>query len=357
METPDVSAGSSPAEVPDTPFTPTASPAAVKAVESGNFRDFAKAETAATLEKRDGKPSTTPADSSPAKPVSQAGSTEPTSPPASEPGTQKPPRKGKDADSRVQELLAERAQLRRELELAKQPIETKPADSSPAPAVGEEFPDYPEYLQTHPNATLRDWSKAHFEHLRTGEERQRSAHELAAAHDKSVNQVVESFHQQFVEVLKTDPEFLDRIDPAIANARPVQALQRGEKAGPANVIASEVMKSSVAPKLMEHFTAHPEDYARLQQLPAHLAGLPPAVAAREHVTWIIRELGKIEASLGRSATPSPQTKPVTGAPDPGTTLGSRPAAPADAAKSAVDKGDFRSAKRAWTAEAAASLIR
>lgn len=332
--------------------TPIESPAFTPAIQSGDFSAFEREERAKANP-------TKPAESSPAPPVEQAVSTETLSKPPSEAATPKPKKaKEQNAETRVQELLAERAQLRRELELAKPPATTQPpSEAAPAPA-SEKFPDYAEYLATHPDAPLSDYLDARDDWRDAKRAAAKCAQETGDAIDRSLTEVVDRFHQQFTDVLTADPEFMERIAPEVANAKPVQALKAGEAAGPINVIASELMKSAVAPKLMEHWTAHPDEFATLQQVPERIKAMPTHLQAREHVDWIKREIGRLEGRLEKATAPSPPpTKTVSSAPPPGTTLGTRPSAPADAEADAVKRGDYAAVEKIWRAQDAAKSSR
>lgn len=108
-----------------------------------------------------------------------------------------------------------------------------------------------------------------------------------------------------------------------------------------------IVDSPVGPQLALHLAEHPADLTRISGL---------------HWRDQVRELGKLEAKLegsapaaasaaSVSATPSlPQPKLVSSAPEPGTTLGARPAEPGDVAKDAVARKDFRAFNEAETAK-------
>ncbi len=329
------------------PVAPSATPVPAPgssdaAIASGDFAAFEKAEHAK-------QSPTFKADPSPAKPVEQVDDK-----PA--PSAEKKPRVGHvgDADTRVQELLAERAQLRRELELSKAPVTPKPPSEAARPAV-EKFPEYAEYLTKNPDASFETWLDDRDDWRDARRDALQQARMSAEALHQADTERAQTFSSQIAEQTKSDPEFLSKVSPDVLELRPVEALGPGEKFGPKELIGSELLKSTVAPKLMSYWTEHPEELQRLETVPEHLRKLPTAERGRQYHIWLSRELGKLEASLERpSTTPN---KTVTSAPAPPPTLGSRPALPADAEADAIKRGDFLAAQEIWRAQDAAKSSR
>lgn len=226
--------------------------------------------------------------------------------------------------------IAEQNERIARLESRQTPAAAPRRDDTPAQApapVAEKFPKYEEYLAQKPDASLEDWMDARdtwrddrrtaAEHTRSEAERRAQTHQQRAT----------KFSDQVGERTKADPKFLERISPDVLSLKPFSSLEAGERGGPMNAIAEELLDSPVATALMEHFTAHPDELQRL-------AGIR---SPRE----LLREFGKIEARLEQShEAPAPQPKTVTSAPSIGTTLGSRPASPADPVKSAVATNNF-----------------
>lgn len=322
----DVPAASSPAPevVPTTPTEVLASLSETERLEWRKSGDLPK-----------DKIPVSSAASPPAEPDDQAVSTEPTTAAASEPAKPK-----KNADTRIQELLADRARLERELADARRPAsDVRPAAPSPAPAV-ETFPEYAEYLTQHPDASLEKWMDARDDWRDARKDAKAAEQSEAQALTRSQEARAQRFNAQIQESAKADPEFLSKISPDVLAIRPIAALKPGEAAGPVNIVGAELLNSPVAPQLMRHWSEHPDDLQRLVTVPATLAHLPPVERAREHTRWMIREIGKLEAKFEPAGEPaSPPTKTVSDAPDPGTTLGSRPAAPADAVEAAIRRKD------------------
>lgn len=342
----DATAGSSPA-AESTPQVEAVTTAVDQAVVAGDVSAYREARRA----ERFGKPLDAKAESSPAQPVEQAASTEVNADPASETGK---PRK--NAETRVQELLAERNQLREKAERAErlerelaelrrtapQP-DVKPAVSSPATA--ETFPSYDTYLQQHPDASYEDYidARADFRadlRLKTAREqevRERQQQELT----KAQKERAEGFRQRIEAVKAQDPAFIDSLSADVKALKPFDALLPGEQPTAFNAIAEEILSSPVAPQLMRHFTDHPEDLQRL-------GAMTP--------TQLLKEMGKLEAKYADSAKPAPAPlKTVTDAPAPPTQLGTKPAAPADPVEAAVNSGDVAAFRAARLAQRTANL--
>lgn len=332
-------------------------PALTPAVKSGDFAAFEREERT-----RETSP-TKPAASSPALAVEQPASTDATPKPASElaPAAKA---KSKETEDRIKEgrdwrARAEKAE--RELEALSRPAPTKPAESSPAPAEPKpaEFPDYADYLADHPDATLREWSQAHFRHMLDQQAAETAQRTTAEALDRSFEQQVTELKTQFDQAKATDPAFMEKLDPDVSDTKSAE-YQRAAKqpVTPANIVTSELLKSSIAPQLSLYFSEHKDEWTRLQQVPDRFKGLPPLVQAREHIEWIKREVGRIEGKLEAAATaPASHKKTTTSAPSPATTLGTRPTAPLDAEAEAMKKGDFAAVEKIWREQDAAKHAR
>lgn len=262
------------------------------------------------------------ADPAPAEPAEQAASTDATPEPASE-----PVKKKANADTRVQELLADRAAERLRAERAERELQdlktksapdAKPAAPSPAPT-GETFPEFDAWLAQNPTGSYEQYIDARTDHR----------YELRSKTDAAQREVmtrVEQSQARVSEAVKADPTFATRISPEVAGLKPIEALRVDEPATALNALASEVMKSPITPVLMLHFSEHPEDLRRF--------------AAIQTPYEFMREFGKLEGQLSSApakAAPAPKTQ--TDAPPPGTTLGSRPGVPGDPVLSAIRQHD------------------
>ncbi len=349
------------AEVASSATPTTESPILTPAVKSGDFAAFEREERA-----RETSP-TKPAASSAAVVEDPPASTDATPKPASELAPPKPEKPKKNADSRVEELLADRAREReradryeRELEALRKPP-TKEAASAPAakPAT-ERFPDYAEYLTEHPDAPLNDYLDARDEWRDTRRAAQTAERETANALDQTIEAQHSDLRKQFDEATKADPQFLEKLDPDVSETKRAELVRaEGGRVTPANIMASEVLKSHIAPQLSLYFSEHKDEWTRLQQVPDRIKAMPPLVQAREHVEWIKREIGRIEGKIEASAvttTTTPKPK-VSSAPAPGTSLGSRPSAGVDTEAEAMKRGDFATVEKIWRERDAAAIGR
>ncbi len=268
------------------------------------------------------------ADSSPATP-DKAVSTETTAPPASEPGTPKPK---KNAESRIQELLQERAQLRQELDAARRPVTPTqpqtPAASSPAPVpVAEKFPDFDTWSAKTPDASYEDYIDARAAHVF---EQKQQAHERQAAEveaQKSRDQQMTDYRTKAEAFIAEQPDYLQAIQPVITAAIPLPVKA---------AIEDGLARAGHNPRLLYHLGTHLDEFEAL-------IALPPSQAAYE--------LGQLSARL--SVPASPVVKTLSTAPDPPPTLRSKPATPVDEVEAAVKRGDFASYRLAMNRKAIA----
>lgn len=133
------------ADVSDAPSASAIVTPLDQAVANDNVEQYREVRRAERAGKEPPTIAPTPAESAPAQPVDQAASTDATPKPASEPGKPK-----KNADTRVQELLADRdrersetARLRTELEeLRRRLPDVKPVESSPAKPSARDYERY-----------------------------------------------------------------------------------------------------------------------------------------------------------------------------------------------------------------------
>jgi len=357
MTTDEQAAGSSPAPEGLSAPVVTAVDAAVASKDISAFRE-------AKLAERIGKPlDVKPAESSPAEPVEQAVSTE-TSAAASE--AAKPRKTGEDRavelKAEIQELLKQRAALR--AETAPRPQVPRPAPASePAPVAkefptyeeftavqGQEFVPYEQYLREQAKYVARqEWESLKAEEFRHTES-------TRAAQDRQVR--ILSFNERMTAAKESDPEFDKSISDDVAQLPTLDAVVRDEKGlrhrgngryvKPGYVgLAEGLLASDVAPQLMRHFSANPEQLHKLANL---LTDQQKAALARLE--------GRIEAGLEKTKEPVQSVrKTVTDAPPPPTTLGGRSANPADPADAAVAANDVAAFRAARDRERIASIRR
>ncbi len=260
--------------------------------------------------------------SSPATP-DQATSTDVSITPASEPGSPaKPPKK--NAESRIQELLADRARLTAELAAAKAPAQPQtPAASSPAPVpVEQDFPDYDAWMTTQPEnrQTYERYIDARATHVYRQEQaadRQRQADEAAQREHAGI---VTTFQQRADAFVADHADYGATIAPVVT-ANLLLPMR--------DALEDVIARSENGPRLLYHLGSHLEEFQRL-------TALPPAQAAYE--------LGKLESIFGQPAPPV--AKHLSSAPPPPPTLGSKPASPVDDLEAAIKRGDFATYKLA-----------
>lgn len=148
------------------------------------------------------------------------------------------------------------------------------------------------------------------------------------------------FHERLAAASKADPTFDQAITDDVRALVPVDEIVRiGGTPSALNALATEFLENEQGPRLMRHFSEHPDDVTRFARL------MP-----RDFV----RELAKLELTFGSSA-PAPTAEPepenhVTKAPAPPTTLGGRVADTADPIESAVAGHDYPAYKAARMAE-------
>jgi hypothetical protein len=333
----------------DTPVIPAS--AVDQAVASNDVSAFREARRA----ERSGKPLTPSApDSASGEPVDQAASTDATSKaPASEPGKPK-----KNADTRVQELLADRARERDRAERAERELaalrtgQTPPKDvpaASSTATVPETFPTYDAYLATHPDASYEQYldERSDFrveQKLKTEREKaEQDTHRQRAA--QSVKERDTQFNARMDAAIKADPAFMETLSDDVMALRPFSAIRDAngrwtEQPTGYHAVADEVLSSEVAPQLLRHFSDHPEDLHRIaKMLPTHL----------------LKEMGRLEARITSGAPQTPPTKVISDAPPPAPTLSTRSSDTGSASDAAVASGDVAAYREARLRERTANL--
>lgn len=263
------------------------------------------------------------AESSPATPET-AVSTETLPAPASEPGTPKPK---KNAESRIQELLQERAALRAELEAAKRPAtpvsvpDVTPAASSPAP-IGPKFPEFDRWIQTQPAdaQSYEDYIDARAAHVFTQQQQAYERQQAHAAAERESSERLSTYRQRAEAFIQEHGDYWQVITPVTDQA---------PRTPTADAMGDVIVRSPHPPQLLYHLGSHLEEFNRLLSLPPHQAAY---------------ELGQLAATL--SAPASPVVKTLSTAPEPPPTLRSKPATPVDDLEAAIKRGDFASYKLA-----------
>jgi hypothetical protein len=344
-------APAAPAPAPAPATEPVTQSAAHAAVASGSSRDFRVARRA----ERAGTPlppvpvSTEPA---PAADTTTPAPTTVAPAPAPTPVDPQVSRRQQEANERTRRAVeAATADLRRELDSVRAQL-PKPAATTPPAAPTPTAPAWKKY-HDHPDAPKLEEFESLSEHAAAMAHfvvKQVSAESAQESENNELTNAQQARAGKFVEQLNAakvaDPEFTQKLTPEVRALKPFNALQPGEGGGPVNVVAEQVFDSPIAPKILLHFSQHPEDLRRLATVPEHLRSLPARAQAEQHIQWIVREFGKLEGRLETPATPAPAPpKTLTEAPAPPTTLGTRPAEAADPLAAAIRSGDTGAYRR------------
>lgn len=289
-----------------------------------------------------------PADPASAQPEDQAASTE------AKPAASEAAKPRKTAEDRKRELAADidndlkrRARIRDEiareearLQALRQPPsqETRPTPASePAPA--DDFPDYDSFIglpgnedksyETYIRELARHEADQRYE-ARKREESEKAAREQET---KSRDERIAKLTEQITA--EGGDEFLESLAPEVRQLRPSWAIrdekgQWTEQPNGYHALTDRIYASPVGAQLLRHFSDNTADLHRIAKL--HPEEFYPALAEIE--------VGLKSASKAKAGLVQPP--PVTTAPDPGTTLGRRPAQPADEITSAVNRNDYAS---------------
>lgn len=255
----------------------------------------------------------------------------------------------------VKPLQAEIARLQQQLGTRTAPAKEPPAPAEPAWKRYAAMPDAPklaafESVEEHTAAMAAFVGEQMFkEHAQTAQrteaQRQMETHLDARVSD---------FDARIAALKATDPDIEASIMPV--------AQELSQRGGPYIVVRETVIDSPLGPQLLKHFKEHPEALQRIVALPDRLRSMPLQVAAREHGTLIVREIGKLEAQLEAAATPpageslSPAI-PLTRLPAPPLTLGSKPSEAVDPMTAAVKSGSTSAYRQLRRQERLASMRR
>lgn len=294
------------------------------------------------------------ADSPSAQPGQQAPSTE-GRPAASEPAVPGPEKKPHNLQTRrgqvdaeiedLREKLKLRRALRDELATLDRPAAKTPPVSDPAPpatpALWQRYRLHPDAPQVEAFEQYEDFVAAMgvFIADQRAQERESRARLDRESHERmsAVEQDISTFNGRIKAAREADPDFDTKIHPGLTEIIPAFALRPDEPVHPANVLVQEIVRSEAASPLLVHFSTPEgrEDWNRL-------VGTPTPAA-------MLRAFGRIEARFltdGPAAADRPPAKPVTSAPAPPKTLGTKPPVSADRAAAAIKAGDFLAYKRA-----------
>lgn len=203
----------------------------------------------------------------------------------------------KPAQPRIDQLTWEREEARREsadlrrrleaLEQSRQPEKrealapqrvTDPADAEPTE---DKFEDYQKFLDAHARWSARDEIRQ--ERAAT----QRT--DAASRRQQETHQVFSGYAERIQAAAKADPEFFAKLSPEVLALTPLELLDRSARPGPLNALASEITKSTIPDKLLQHFTDHPDDLRRFEAL---------------HPREFLREFVRLETRLDTAPAPA-----------------------------------------------------
>lgn len=223
-----------------------------------------------------------------------------------------------DPEARVKRATQEAADLRRQLdderraraedrsiflerlervEKAVKPPEEKRPEEPGRPRLKDFLGKHEEYEEA-----LEAWMDA-----RDAErERQSQEREFQTEQEQRIEKHVTGFRERMQKAQAADPDLLQRIDPRLlALSTSFQAAEKGQQAGPAEMLADLYTSSEWGPEVLIHLSAHEEDVVRLLK--------------SESPTALIREFGRLEAKVARETeTPAPSAprRTVSNAPPP-----------------------------------------
>lgn len=158
------------------------------------------------------------------------------------------------------------------------------------------FKTYEDYVEA-----LTDWKV-------NQREKQAAEQNAQKMFEESKRKIYTGFEAVMKAETESNPGWIDKIDPDLLELKPSAELPPGVKPGRENMLADLLIFSPVAPKLLMHFTEHPEDLQRFSTLHPLRFGV---------------EFGKLEdrmtAATTATAAPEvskakPPVRPVTGGP-------------------------------------------
>lgn len=203
----------------------------------------------------------------------------------------------------------------------------------PAPAPATDLEPDPADTTKYPDGQfdrkyLKDQSR--WEARQEMNDRDQQAHARAEAsrrHDAESARFVK-FSEGLDAAKQADPAFFESVAPEVKALRPLAALAPGEKPGPLNALAEELLDSPAAPQIMRHLTAHPET----------LDAFRTCRSPREVLARFARLEAQFDAPAA-AATPAPHPQTITAAPPPAPTL-TGSGASSDPKAAALARGDF-----------------
>lgn len=195
----------------------------------------------------------------------------------------------RDAEAARQELAALRAQQARPVSEAPQAQpQAAPSESGDPEPTEEQFETYRDYVKAQAKWEARQQLQQFVQYAQQQAEQQQVQQSRSTA--------ASAFADRMQQAQTTQPELLARIDPDVLNARPSMSLAPGETPTGETAFADLVLHHEQPDRLLMYFSDHKDDYRRLSAL---------------HPMLAMRELGRIEARLDAASSGSVSTPSTT----------------------------------------------
>lgn len=190
----------------------------------------------------------------------------------------------RDADAARQELAALRAQLQPQAPAETPRSQSAPVDAADPEPIEEQFDTYREFVRAQAQWAARQQLSQFMQFAQQqAEQQQVEQHRTTAA---------SAFAERMQQAQAAQPELLAQLDPDVLNARPSMSLAPGEAPTGETAFADLVLHHDQPDRLLTYFSDHKDDYRRLTAL---------------HPMLAMRELGRLEARLDAASSGSVST--------------------------------------------------
>lgn len=186
--------------------------------------------------------------------------------------------------------------------------QAEPAKEDPKPQEAE-FETYPDFVE----ATAR-WAARQERRAAEAEQVRRAQ---ASQRAQRIGGHVDAFKDRVAKAAEADESFMERTAALARALQPSFTLPKGRQPGPIHVLTDEIITSQSAPALMEHFSAHPEDFRRIATLrgPHEIARAVAKIEARlEGATAGNPSSDEHPGSNPEISKAKPPARPVAGSP-------------------------------------------
>jgi hypothetical protein len=232
--------------------------------------------------------------------------------------------------ARREELERENAELR----AGRTPAKPEPTrDARPAASSDPSDPEPQEKDFDDYGAFIR--AQARWDARQEFQQQQRQADERRRAEQREhhTRQRFSAYSERIDKAVAADPDFLNSLSADVLALKPLSALEPGERPGPLNALAEEIIDSEHSDQLLRHFSEHPDDLRRFAAL---------------HPRQLLREFARLEARLTTAPAGSVAPPPLSQAKPPVRPVTGSPRASDDAAPE--DDSDFDAHARYWNAK-------